>query len=309
MMNKKQILSAVAVISLFSNAAFATGTLDMPAQTGAVTSEATASGTALTAAPTALSVEVSKVDFVDSKTVTVAFNGVLPSGVSPDSDVKLFRDMKVVSATKSLDDAKKVVVELQDDIVFDGSLYNLFSVSADEQSIDFTAVEGTTSYTNPETASVIASVNILAPKTLELTFTTDVATPTLELKLLKETKKSNMFFDGTNLNIALEQSLAASTNYFFMFLSLKDESQKEVEVTNSMYDFVSPEVFSDTLIDQTLELNAGTGEVTASGLTVEQAATEVTNTPSTGAKTNLLIAVTFLLSIAYFVVRRRAQAE
>ena len=69
MMNKKQILSAVAVISLFSNAAFATGTLDMPAQTGAVTSEATASGMALTAAPTALSVEVSKVDFVDSNVV------------------------------------------------------------------------------------------------------------------------------------------------------------------------------------------------------------------------------------------------
>lgn len=308
-MNRKYIVSAVAVVSLFTNAAFASGTLDIPAQSGAVAPMESATGTALTAAPSVLSVEVSKVDFVDSKTVTVAFNGALPSGVSPDSDVKLFRDMKVVSATKSLDDAKKVVVELQDDIVFDGSLYNLFSVAADEQSIDFTAVEGTTTYANPETASVIASVNVTAPKTLELTFTADVATPTLELKLLKETKKSNMFFDGANLNIALEQSLSPNTNYFFMFLSLKDESQKEVEVTNSMYDFVSPEVFSDTLIDQTLELNAGTGEVTASGLTVEQAATEVTNTPSTWAKTNLLIAVTFLLSIAYFVVRRRTQAE
>jgi hypothetical protein len=318
MMNKKQMLGTVVVMSMISTSVFASGTAVVPTAAPAPTATGvTASGTTSTGmvAPTALSVEVSKVDFVDSKTLTVGFNGALPGGVSPESDVKLFKDLKITSATKNMDNAKKVVVELENEFAMDGSFYSLLSVSSSDASIDFTATAGTTTYANTDTTSNLVSVAVTAPKTLELTFAKDLTENAFEFKLLQEVKKTNMFFDGANLNFSLEKSLEASTNYFFMFLSLKDDAKNEIEVSNSMYDFLSPATFSDTVVaaetatgaEMTASGVTGSGE-TASGMTVTEAAAEVTSTPDTGAKTNILIALTFLLSIAYFVARRKANS-
>ncbi len=328
MMNKKQIVSTIALLTLCTP--FIAGATE--SATGV---EMTTTAVETTSAPMAVSVEVGGVDFIDSKTLSVAFNGALPGGVAVDSDVKLFRDMAITQATKNLDDAKKVTLELSQDFVQDGSMYNLFSVTATEGSIDFAATAETATYANPDTTSALTSVMLVSPTTLELTFNADLVENEFEFKLLKEVKQTGLFFDGTHLNVSLEKSLGVNTNYFFMFLSLKDEAKNEIEVVNSMYDFLTPATFKDleesmtasgeVVAEETpvmtevvneetpaVESESMTGSVEETTpteeLPIEEVAATVDTTPDTWAKTNILLALTLLLSLGYFVARKKAQA-
>jgi hypothetical protein len=55
-----------------------------------------------------------------------------------------------------------------------------------------------------------------------------------------------MFYDSANLNLKSQNPLASNSNYFIMFISLKDNSGKEISVSNSMFDFVTPEFTATT---------------------------------------------------------------
>jgi hypothetical protein len=50
-----------------------------------------------------------------------------------------------------------------------------------------------------------------------------------------------MFYDVGNLNVKTQSALMSNSNYFFMFIALKDNSGKEIPVSNSMYDFATPD--------------------------------------------------------------------
>jgi hypothetical protein len=65
--------------------------------------------------------------------------------------------------------------------------------------------------------------------------------------MLKELKVSSMFFDAANLNFKSQTPLTAKSNYFFMFIALKDNGGKEIAVSNSMYDFTTPDFTSTTV--------------------------------------------------------------
>jgi len=52
-----------------------------------------------------------------------------------------------------------------------------------------------------------------------------------------------MFLDTTNLNIKMSDALSPKKNYIAV-LSLKDESNKDIEIENSLYDFKTPEFTS-----------------------------------------------------------------
>jgi hypothetical protein len=42
--------------------------------------------------------------------------------------------------------------------------------------------------------------------------------------MLKEVKISSMFFDAANLNVKSQTPLMTKSNYFFMFIALKDNA-------------------------------------------------------------------------------------
>jgi hypothetical protein len=50
-----------------------------------------------------------------------------------------------------------------------------------------------------------------------------------------------MFYDVSNLNVKTQNALMPTSNYFFMFIALKDNNGKEIPVSNSMYDFATPD--------------------------------------------------------------------
>lgn len=305
MINKKQILIAVAIF-MWSTLALANA--ENMTQTGSTQTWSVET-------TTNTSVEVSWVDVVDAKTLSVEFSGKLDNGVSADSDVKIFKDMNVVSAEKDLNNAKKVKLTLWEDLDFGGYEYSLFSVSSIETSMDFALNSTSSGKVTNEADTWIESIDIVDAKTLEINLKDDKANIT-DFKLLKEVKIESMFYDSWALNVQTSSELHSNGNYFFMFVALKDNNGKEIEVTNSMYDFSTGELMTeeaDSMSGTTslmtasgAELSASWAELTGSGLPIEEVAKDVSVTPDTWAKTNILLALTFLLTIAFVVVRKKA---
>ena len=305
MINKKQILIAVAI---FMWSTFALANAENMTQTGSTQTWSVET-------TTNTSVEVSWVDVVDAKTLSVEFSGKLDNGVSADSDVKIFKDMNVVSAEKDLNNAKKVKLTLWEDLDFGGYEYSLFSVSSIETSMDFALNSTSSGKVTNEADTWIESIDIVDAKTLEINLKDDKANIT-DFKLLKEVKIESMFYDSWALNVQTSSELHSNGNYFFMFVALKDNNGKEIEVTNSMYDFSTGELMTEEAASMSgttslttasgAELSASWAELTGSGLPIEEVAKDVSVTPDTWAKTNILLALTFLLTIAFVVVRKKA---
>lgn len=305
MFNKKQIVVALALIASL-NTIVSANTWDVTstwAETIAVTSATT-------------SVDVSWVDVVDANTLSVNFSWELTNWVSDTSDVKIFKDMKVLSSEKDLDDAKKITVKLDEELDFWGFGYSLFSVSSIDTSIDF-ELNSTTSGSIANSVAWeewIDHINIVDAKTIEIFLRKDLTSDLTDLKMLKEVKIESMFYDLWTLNVKTNTALMSNSAYFFMFISLKDSMNNEITVTNSMYDFNTPEfqVVSEELNAPTatwaLENTASGTELSASWelMPIEDAAMQATSTPDTWAKTNILIALALLLSLAFVAVRRKS---
>lgn len=305
MINKKQILIAVAI---FMWSTFALVNAENMTQTWS-----TQTWSAKTTSNT--SVEVSWVDVVDPKTLSVEFNGNLDNGVSADSDVKIFKDMNVVSAEKDLNDAKKVKLTLWEDLDFGSYEYSLFSVSSIETSMDFALTSTSSGKVANQADTWIESINIVDAKTLEINLKDEKSSVT-DFKLLKEVKIDSMFYDSWALNVQTSSELHSNWNYFFMFVALKDNNGKEIEVTNSMYDFSTGELMTEEAASMSgttslmtasgAELSASWAELTGSGLPIEEVAKDASVTPDTWAKTNILLALTFLLTLGFVLVRKKA---
>jgi hypothetical protein len=103
----------------------------------------------------------------------------------------------------------------------------------------------------------------------------------------------------------------ASNEDYILILYLKDSQNRDVEVENSLFDFitgefVSVEVLSEPVAEipvvQESEMN---GEETPAQ-PIEEVAMSVTQTPDTGAKTNILLFLTFILTLSIFLARRKS---
>lgn len=274
------------------------------------------------------SLKVEGVDFLDEKTMSLKLSQAL-SGISPDSEVKVLEDLPVLKSTKDTASLKKVKVELSSDMV-DGSSYSLVSVSEGlDASIDFTLAGDKSKIVNPDFVkdeTSIEFISVIDSRTIEVNFNKDLTTPVVDFKMFKELKVESKFLDTTNLNVKMMDALLSKKDYIAI-LSLKDAQNKDIEVENSLYDFTTPEfatpqtatgttetVVTPTVVDgQTPPMVTETGAATASGelaasgtgQNVEAVAMTAAQTPDTGAKTNVLLFLTFILSLAIFAAKRK----
>lgn len=315
MKNTKKIILSLVALSLTGTYVYAT---DM--STG--TAVSTATGTLLDQELLAVasSLKVDSAEFLDEKTMSLKLSQALP-GVSPDSEVKVLEDLAVLKSTKDIDNGKKVKVELSTDLV-DGLVYSLVSVSEGlDVSIDFTLSGDKSKILNPDFSAdetSIEYISVIDPRTVEVYINKDVTTPNVEFKMFKELKVESMFLDTTNLNVKMLDALSSKKDYIAI-LTLKDWENKDIEVENSLYDFTTPE-FATSVVTETAPLvDAATpvtdgmspvtasGEITAtgSGENIEAVAMAASATPDTGAKTNILLFLTFILTLAYFAMKRK----
>lgn len=255
------------------------------------------------------------IDFLDNKTLSIKLSNQL-EWISKDSEVKILEDLSVASSVKDIDNAKKVKVTLTSDLIT-WSSYSLVSVSEwVDSSIDFTLWDNKTKILNPEfdkNATSIEYISVLDNKTIEVYFNKDIKATSVEFKMFKELKVENTFLDTTNLNVKLLDNLASKNDYIAI-LSLKDLNSKDIEIVNSLYDFVTPEfpevkVETNTWAIDTLSGSSLTWTTLSWATTwswVEELAMAAKNTPDTWAKTNILIFMTLLLTLGLFVFRKNA---
>lgn len=309
MINKKQIILSILWLFLISGLA------------NAETPDVTTTSLTWTSSTLTTQVEAKKVDVIDKNTLSVNFSWDLQKWISDTSDVKIFKDIKISKSQKDLDNPKKINLSLDEELDFWGYNYSIFSISSNDVSIDF-ELTWTSSWTIKNTSTLedtIDYINIVDAKNIEVYFKKDIEKEITDFKMLKEIWVESMFFDVNNLNIKTKKDLMANSAYFFMFISLKDGELKEIPLINSMLDFVTP-AFADVTEEVTW-----TWEVlvwTWTSLTwvtwsweiltwswelwnIEQVAMEAKSTPDTWAKTNILIALAFLLSIWFFLFRRK----
>lgn len=324
MKNTKKIIATLATFTLTLSSVYAAA--DMA--TGSVAAPTTGTGIVTTQeAPVMATSKVESADFLDDKTMSLKLSQAL-GGIATDSEVKVLEDLAVVKATKDIDNGKKVKIELLSDIV-DGASYSLVSVSEGlDSSIDFSLTGDKSKILNPDFSkdeTSIEYISVVDGKNIEVYFNKDIATPAVEFKMFKELKVESMFLDTTNLNVKMFDALTSKKDYIAI-LSLKDLQNKDIEIENSLYDFTTPE-FAAPQVEAQPEVTAAplegqlppadltaswamtaSGELaaTGSGENIEAVAMNAAQTPDTGTKTNVLLFLTFMLSLAIFASKRKA---
>ena len=305
-MNTKKILALLALSAAYLPT-FATGDLNLEALlTGSLQAE--------TAQINIVSTSIVWVETLDASTLVVRLGSQLP-GISADSDAKILEDISVASSKKSGDNLKKIDITLNSELVL-GTNYSIISVSEWlDSSIDFTFSAPMVEIKNTMAPKDVGIDHIVVKdtKNIEVYLNKDATLETYEFKVFKEMSSSNMFLDTTNINVQLSQPILPNTDYI-LILNLKDIENKDIEVENSLFDFVSgefaaapviPEVSTGSEMPVAVEVPVDDPMAT-SGQPIENVAMEVTQTPDTGAQTNVLLAITFLLTLGIFVLRRKS---
>lgn len=310
-MNWKNILAILALSIITLNYSFATWVVatwssNLPVSTGAIVSPIATPANMNTA------VKVEWVDFLDDKTLSIKISAPV-NWISKDSEIKILEDVSVAISTKDLDNAKKVTVTLNSDLL-DGSSYSLVSVSEWlDSSIDFDVSWDKSKIVNKDVSkddTSIEYISVIGPKNIEVYFNKDLTITSFEFKMFKELKVESMFLDTVNLNVKMLDALTSKKDYIAI-LALKDESNKDIEVENSLYDFVTPEfavttpVEKITPVEEVTPMDDTETWIVWDGVKTEEVAMAATATPDTGTKTNILLFITFMLTLVVFFIKRK----
>ncbi|MDD3303072.1 MAG: hypothetical protein PHN31_05965 [Candidatus Gracilibacteria bacterium] len=238
------------------------------------------------------------------------------SGIS--GDIKLFKDLSIVSATKDSLVPNKINISLNDDLTI-GSTYNLFPVFGAEGSADFIFEE-------PANIKIlesegISSITMKDKKNIEVYFNT-LNGDEFEFKLLKEINIVENSSSGGNLILKTDKSIELNTDYILMILSLSDiqniykidepifnfdikenSTFEKTETDQSIKDnFTAPVTETINPVENDTELNAGIEDTSTGNL--NNVALDTKQTPDTGAETWVLMFLTLIMSSFYFLARR-----
>ena len=315
MINTKKILCVMA-LSAMSLTTFA----ETPVTTSASLTWSTMSWTTTNNEVQTVSYVVNSVKSIDETTLTVDFDKELPT-VSQDSVSKVLEDMWVVNTTKDEKDEKKLSLTLETPLTNTES-YSLISIAEDfDASADFTYTEWQNEV-KLQNNSQIEKIVFLSKTNIELYLTAKSESVKNDFKLYKEIVSKSMFSDWVNLNISLTKPLASNKNYI-LTLELKDESKKDLEVENSLFDFTTSE-FNSAPVENPVEstnlenvltntnswmvennANLTSSWELTSTWNIEAIALDAKQTPETWTKTNLLILATLIMS-GLILIRKKS---
>lgn len=259
-----------------------------------------------------------------------------------EGEVKVLKDTTIEEGTKSIDDSKKVVITLPEPLSAN-TTYSLLNLFGAEGSIDFTTEEafvGNTINNESEISGeqAIESIVVVDESTLEIAYSAEVVGTEFEYKLLKELNIDSIQNESnadSRLTVTILDSFEAEQEYIFIVISLLDQNGAEVELDNSIYDFVSPEyiegleeesaeedvlggLFGEDLLDEgddalawednseeETELNAAGDEDDNFVKTTEETAMNADSTPNTWAETWIIIALALFINGFYYFSRRK----
>ncbi len=248
--------------------------------------------------------EVNSVKAIDNKTINVLLNeqnGLVDWEIA--WELKLLNDVQVLSVEKDTVDTKKVSVYLWENKLLPNKSYSLLTVFGSEWSIDF------------KTKSTLENIEILNTwlvewqrmdhifikdsNTIEIYYTNPLSSTDFEYKLLSSVDIDKVTKTSNNLIINTKDLLKDNSSYIIMLISIMDTNSNEVEFADWIYDFTT-EIFPKNKVIKTSEKITSNNNKS----TIETVSLNVAESPDTWAETNVLIALTFILSGFVFLRKK-----
>lgn len=251
---------------------------------------------------------IENIQAVDNKTIKIAASSdVTFSDTKVYWDVKVLRDIDVLSATKDATNSKKVTLNLSSEL-YKNSAYSLIWVMWAEWNIDFEIGETFTwekinpNFYNEE--KIIEKIVIINSKTIDVYYSYQIIEGLFEFKLLSELGVESVSSKGNNvLDVNLSTALEKSSSYILMVASLENIDGKELSFNESLYDFSTNSTLtaksltpSEVNIDKVVKTTT-----TDTNANMEEVSLNAAETPDAGAETWFVMLLTFIFSTMYFV--------
>jgi hypothetical protein len=216
-----------------------------------------------------------------------------------DGQLKVLKDVKVSYSAKDLANNKKIILNLSNDFKVHTS-YSLISVMWAEWDIDFTIWSSLVwEIVNPSISGNdivwIKKINIIDKRTLELYYVQDLQEDIFEYKILSELGISSQLSSWDNkLILNINKDLENNTDYIVMIVSIEDTLWNNLDFGQWLYEFRTDGnvVEEEKIIPKKEEWN------------IPKVALESAETPDTWAATWVLIALTLLVNLLFFVKRK-----
>lgn len=236
-------------------------------------------------APAPSSYTITWVESIDPHTLQVGLNQALPE-LSLESEANVLEDLAIAAVEKDETNPFLYRLTLTDALTL-GSAYSIIPVTDGiESSLDFTYLQDNASL--PNFSTEVENFLVVDSTHLEITFTPETGITNFEAKFFKEISSNSVSLLGNGVEISLTGEMTNGKNSI-LIMNLKDVSGQDLEIENSLYDFMP------TLLNAAPQDSEMTSE-TASGENIEEVAQNALTTPSTGTHTNFLILLTLLLT-------------
>lgn len=259
-----------------------------------------------------------KIEAINNNTVEItASSDVVFWDINVEWEVKLLKDVPVSFSAKDTQDMKKVLLNLSSDLTANTS-YSLITVLWGEWNIDFKIAEFLQwEFVNSnlmEWEHGIEKVNIVDSRTIEVYYNVDLTQDTFEYKILSELETTGLKSSWNNvLNLSVAKNLEKSTSYILMVISLKDATGKPLNLTEDLYDLLTPADLMEVVPEEPLVVATtepdpmAIQEVESNTWNVLEIAKTAETTPETGTATNILLMIALLLSFGLLYRKKFAK--
>lgn len=261
---------------------------------------------------TTYAASITNIKVVDDKHVDLNFSWDINLWNGPvNGDIKVLKNINITFASKDFNDSNKVTLTLWEDLS-PNTNYTLISIFGVDGSIDFKtdSILENSEKINSDVINGqgITRLVISDPRVIELYFRQPIAEEVFEFKLLNEIKtESIVSINPMSLTITMMDSLQINSEYMTMIISLKNSLWSEVLLDESFLDFTTHADLVSTKVAETiLQADAAVVEETQGNL--EEVALNSAVTSETGAATWVLLLLTFLVSIFFFIAQKISKA-
>ncbi len=248
---------------------------------------------------------IDKIEAIDNNTIQfTASSEVLFSDINVEWDIKLLKDIPVSFSVKDIENFKKIIINLWDDLITNNS-YSLITILWANWNIDFTTPEylwGEIINSNLlDGEEWLEKINIIDSRTIELFFNTDLVEDIFEFKILSDIATEWLVSSWNNvLNLDISESLEESTLYIIMILSLKDVMWNILSFDEDLYDLLTPEVLIKDINTKKVVIPVIEEEIAVEEWNIEEIALNSAKTPETGTATSVLILLAVIANLAFF---------
>jgi hypothetical protein len=252
---------------------------------------------------------IDNIKVIDNNTIEMtASNDVNFSDTYIEWDIKVLKDIPVSYSSKDVNNAKKILLNLWDDLIANNS-YSLISILWVDWNIDFTIWD----YLKGEIINEwleewdewIEKINIIDSRTIELYFTSDVENDTFEFKILSEVPTVKLISNWNNIiDLEIKENLEKNMDYILMILALEDKDWNKLVFDEDLYDFSTS---NDLVIDneeKEVVLASAKDEKIEDEWNINVVASSIKEIPETWATTWFLVLLTIILNVFFFLRKK-----